>query len=304
MLPGERPMTRTEMERDEEFVNNALPGVEEQTGLDRANIHFSIVHTGLHGGFDYIVARPYLARTAIRLGENRPRQPNPDMWWVWDADMDEYTGWTAQATFGVDGYIEHPEDPRVAEFDRAMAERDEGRLDGGDPDDGDDTGEDFPSWGGRVTSGEPEAPPRDPNAPVRATIDLDDAEVAAREGLPAWEEHERFGVLVNSNGFAVVFDDPTGPAVGIVRYPDKGAVNVGGATPREAREQAEKFLANRPYKNAYERVLAGETEIGEETAAQPEPDKFDPPTTPAVPRAAVQKREWTTTPISSGDEDD
>jgi hypothetical protein len=290
-------MTATEQE-DAHFVANALPGLEEQTGFPRSRLHLSIVHTEAQGGWDFVIARPHLARLTVRLGEVALPQPNPDTWWVYDADVDESECWISQATFLPTGYINHGDDPRFEAFDAIMGAR--------AVDEPEDPDEDEPDalWDERIEirSGDEDSPPRNPHAPVTMSIDLDEADQAKREGLPAWEEHERFGVLVNEKGFAVVFDDPTGPAVGIVRYPDKTACSIKEPTPSKAREMAEKFLANRPYRTAMERVL-GEAEFDAEEPAPP-PLVDEPATSPAVPRPTPPKRQWGTVSINSVDDED
>lgn len=294
LFPGERLMTPTERD-DPHFRANALPGLDGQTGLTPGTrLHFSIVHTEANGGFDYVVVRPFLARTTVRIGRDDPPQPNPDTWWVWDADADESECWVPQATFTPEGYIDYRDDPRFADFDRTMEEREDDEPD--DPD---------PLWDPRVpVTGREDPTPRDPNAPVTATIDLDEHEVAEREGIGAWEEHEHFSVLLNENGFAVVDGGASGAVRTIVRYPDKTACTFNSESVKVAREQAEKFLAKRPYKTAMERVLGG-PDFDDEPAAKAEPEKpFDPPTSPAVPSARPVKRVWTTVPIDSAEDDD
>jgi len=275
----------------EGFAHNAYPNVQGGTGLSPSQVVFSIVPTGTGPGlrreYNYFVARPRLddpfgLRTGAIMGGD------PDRWWVFDEDIDETEGWIAQAVFTPDGFINYGGD------DGEGGGGDGGGLDGGDDED------DFGMLQG-VREEEPSAP-RNPHAPVTMSIDLDEADQAKREGLPAWEEHERFGVLVNEKGFAVVFDDPTGPAVGIVRYPDKTACSIKEPTPSKAREMAEKFLANRPYRTAMERVL-GEAEFDAEEPAPP-PLVDEPATSPAVPRPTPPKRQWGTVSINSVDDED
>lgn len=299
LFPGERPMTPTE-QRDADFVANAMPGLEEQTGFPRARLHLSIVHTEAQGGWDFVIARPHLARLTVQLGAVGVHPgPNPDLWWVYDADMDESECWISQATFTDAGYINHEADPRFGVFDHAMHEREEDEPE--DPDEPEDVGE---LWDERVEvrSGEDDSPPRDPNAPVTMSIDLDEHETAEREGIGAWEEHGAWAVLVTDQGTAVVFEGMIGGAAGLVRYADKTACEIKEQTGKAAREMAEKFLATRPYRTAMERVL-GEAEFDAPDPASPEAEP-EQPTSPAVPRPTPQKRQWTTVPISSADDED
>jgi hypothetical protein len=340
-------MTAAEM-ADEDFRYNALSEFPAQTGLAESDVVFSKVAQNVadQGVYEYIVARP------VHAPRGR-REPFPDRWWVYDADLDESECWVGQATFTPRGFINRPDDERFALFDDAADAReqnllgpDSGRIDLGlpgatanadpserlravlrqlghsdeqvahieataratrmefpederrDEDDGEDTGGMFPAWEGRVTHDEPSAP-RDPTAPVTATIDLEDHEVAEREGIGTWEEHGQYGVLMTDNGFAVVLGG--GSNSGIVRYPDKTACTVSGRNAQEARDQAEKFLAKRPYKTAAERILAGPDFDADDPVAEAPPE---PTTAPAVDRPKPTKRVWSTTPITSGEDDD
>lgn len=253
-----------------EFTENALPGFEDQTGFRPDAAHFSVVRTDAVGGYEHIVARPLIRPARGSFLRTPPLEPDPERWWVWDAEVAQTEGWIAQAVFTPDGFINHADDDRFETFDRTMAARD--------------------------APVDPTAA-RDPHAPVTVSIDLEEHEAAEREGVPAWEEHGDYGVLVTENGFAVV----TPPGSGIVRYPDKTAFTFTANGTRETRIQAEKYLANRPYKTAMERVL-DEPAFDED---DPIPEKaFDPPTCPAVPRAKPVKRVWKTVPITNGEDDD
>jgi hypothetical protein len=296
-------MTASE-EIEGDFVVNALPGLEGQTGLPRSAVHLSIVHTNWpisgvvvfpseEGGWDFVVARPYLARLTMSVWASvEPREPNPDIWWIYDADLDESECWVSQATFTPEGAINHEDDPRFDRFDRRML--------GDEPtnrrEDGEDMGEAFPSWGGETVSGEEVAAPRT-HGPVTVSIDLDEHESNAHEGLGSWEVHGDWCVLSTERGFAVVHNN-----VGVVRFPDKTACSVGGGDASEAKDQAERFLAKRPYKSAYERVLGDDDDL-EATPARPvmEPEA---PTRPAIPRPKPGKRVWNTIPMANKDEDD
>jgi hypothetical protein len=318
-FPGERLASGLER-RDPDFVNNALPGVEEQTGINPLFAVFTVVHTEANGGWDFILVRP---RVRLAPGPQAPQGialGDANMWWVYDADVDESECWIPQATFNAEGFVVFPEGSRFApmlnrsiDVDAVLADRDADaanlravlRPDGEDTDDsifpsydaGDDPGGAFPP-APRVTRGAPDPEPTARTGPVTTSLDLEDEEIAKREGLPNWEEHEHFAVLVNANGLAVVYEDPTGAAVGIVRYPDKTAATIRESNIRAVREQAEKFLANRPYRTAMQRVLE------EPSFDVPEPAAVEPETPAAPPRPPPQKRVWTTTPITSGDEDD
>jgi hypothetical protein len=295
-----------------------------QTNLPRDLAHFSVVPVGVGtaAGYNmrtdtplggYIVARPF--RTV--RGPRGLQVPDADRWWVFDSDVDETEGWVAQATFTPDGMIDYggPDGDgdlggggdggdggineliirpghgftmeQVLAASRAMEARGDDDSPPADEDDDDDD-LDFAPRG-------PSGPPRNPNAPVRMSIDLDDAETNRTEGLPAWEVHDDFAVLVNDKGFAVVHN-----SAGMVRYPDKTACTFSAGSGASARETAERFLATRPYKTAMQRVLEEPSfDTDDEPPAVPEA-----PAVPSVQRPAVAKRVWNTVPITSADEDD
>ena len=294
MFPGEREFTPEEVDGDLLDVVNAFAYVTEQTGLIHRSesfdstarqgrmpnlAHFSVVPARVEPLPGYIVCRPFRAIRGVGLAALSI--PDADRWWVFDSDLDEEdNAWVPQAVFTPDGFINHGPDA-----DWNMPE-------------GDD--DDLGVLAGGPRGGPPSAP-RDPNAPVRMSIDLEEHESAAAEGIPSWEDHDGWAVLSNPNGIAVVYE--AGP-VGIVRYPDKTACTIKAGTPSEAREMAEKFLANRPYKTAMERVLDDGTFDDEDA---PPPAAFAPteaPTRPTIPRPQAEKRVWRTVPIESAEEDD
>jgi hypothetical protein len=252
----------TAAERESEDFANALPGFESQTHVRPENARFYVVAVG---GFTFFIARPL-----VRRRRGTVETIDFDTWWVWD-DLSEDNGWIGQATLTEDGLIERPGALRA-------------RLDALAMDDDDEVDE--------------SSSDRDPHAPVTVSLDLEEHEAAKREGIGAWEEHNEYSVLVTDNGFAVV--QP--PGAGIVRYHDKTACTFLANGTNAAKTQAEKYLANRPYKNAYERVL-GEPEFGEESTQRTSPPSNGPPTEP-TPRPKPEKRVWKTVPITSADEDD
>jgi hypothetical protein len=283
--------------RDRDFTANALPGLAEQTGIIPRDAYLGIVHTTANGGWDFVVARPWT-----------PTEPNPHTWWIYDADVDESECWVSQATFTPDGRIDHHDDPRFAVFDHTYPETPEDQ-----PDEcgcachrnGFEVGcmdctcsvDDLPEAFHELRSRMPPSEPRNMNGPVTMSIDLDEAERAKAEGIPDWEEHGQWSVLANDKGFAVIFDDPAGATVGLIRYGDNTATPMRESNLQVARETAEKWLASRPYKTAAERILEGASFDAEE----PAPEVEDTPTSPAVPRPTPPKREWKTVPINSVD---
>ena len=296
------------------FAENALPNVERATGIRPANLAFSIVPVlGRGSGFSvpYEVINNYIVARPLRFG-SRPTA-DPERWWVFDLDVDETEGWIPQATFTPNGFIDY--------------DGDEGDPPGGsDPPDGpgrvpcgcachtngreegcmdcscysDAELDDLAEYARELMPVDPPPEPRNVNGPVTTTIDLDEVDQAKAEGIPAWEEHGHWHVLANDKGFAVIFDDPAGQAVGLIRYGDKTTTPMREQNIRVARETAEKWLASRPYKTAAERILDG----SEFDAEDPVPEVEDTPTSPAVPRPTPPKRQWSTVPINSVDEDE
>jgi hypothetical protein len=204
----------------------------------------------------------YVVARALRMGTHAR---DPDRWWVLDPDR----SWIAQAVYTPDGFINHSGDDRLDVF--PDEEADSSLL----------------------------PPPRDPHAPVTVSIDLEEHEAAEREGITTWEPYDGFSVLVTEQGFSVIYDNQ---GTGIVRYPDKTACIIKCGNVNEAREQAEKFLAKRPYRSAYDRVLGGPSFDEEDPA--PKAPSFEAPTNPAIPRPKPAKRVWSTVPIKRGEEDD
>lgn len=254
-------MTLAEIDKASELHHGAMPGFESLTGLRPFREAELRVIINWDASMTFVI-RPL----------NAHDEPDPDRWWIWDADVDESEGWVPQAVRTI--VYDEPESPALT---HAMATA----LD-------DDDVVEFLST--------PVSAPRNPKAPVTSTIELDDHETADREGLRAWEEHEHFAVLVTESGFAVV---NTSTATGIVRYPDKTACVIRAPIQAEARIQAEKYLAKRPYTTAYERVL-GEAEFDVEE----EPPREVAKPAPAQVRPKPGKRAWATVPIQSSEEDD
>lgn len=103
LFPGERPLTPQEV-ASEEFTDIALSYFSEQTGLRREEAAFS-VHIADAGGdvgpLRYFIARPLQPV----LGPTQQRYPDPNRWWIFDADVDETEGWRAQGTIAESGNI-------------------------------------------------------------------------------------------------------------------------------------------------------------------------------------------------------
>ncbi len=103
LFPGERPLFPAEA-ASSEFQHIALSHFSEQTGLRREEAAFS-VHIADAGGdvgrVRYFIARP--VRSV--LGPTQRREPDPDHWWIFDADVDESEGWRAQGTIAESGNI-------------------------------------------------------------------------------------------------------------------------------------------------------------------------------------------------------
>jgi hypothetical protein len=291
-FPGERLADVSELDNPR-WADNAMPTFAEQTGLTPEQAVFSIVRQTLSSRepWDYLVARPRFSVTgATPIAD-------PNRWWVFDEDVDETEGWIEQATFTPVGLIDYVQLGQRERLENGLTRAD---------DDGEDPGGLFPEGDMPVHGGDryDNTPPRDPNAPVTVSIDLDEHEAAEKEGTPSWEEHDTFAVLVNENGFAVVHQGGDG----IVRYPDHTACVIkasrsaslfGDAGNREARAQAEKFLAKRPYTTAYERVLGGP-----DFDAPEAPEEVAPAPVPNASRPKPEKRVWNTVSMSSAEDDD
>jgi hypothetical protein len=139
------------------------------------------------------------------------------------------------------------------------------------------------------------------------TIDLDDQDVATKEGLTSWEEHGDWHILITENGTATLLDTPR-PRYeelrlvrGIVRYRDKMSATVQEQNLTAAKATAEKFLAKRPYKTAFDRILEGPSY---DAPDPPAPVPAPPASTVEVVRPPTPKRVWKNVPITDGEDDD
>ena len=160
-----------------------------------------------------------------------------------------------------------------------------------------------------TSQGAPGEAPIIPLAPVRMTLDLDEQETSENEGLGTWETYSDlqgdFHILITEMGTAFLHEYPRPRyeelrlVQGIVRYRDKTTVMVKANDSQTAKALAEKYLAKRPYKTAYDRILEGPS-FDEPDPLAPEPVKLAPT---AAPRPKAEKRVWKTVPIDSGDKD-
>jgi hypothetical protein len=151
-----------------------------------------------------------------------------------------------------------------------------------------------------------ESPP-DNRGPVTMTIDLDEQEIAEREGLTGWEMHSGlqgdFHVLIAEKGMAVLHQLPyedSRQVQGIIRYHDKTSVMIKALNSQDARALAEKYLAKKPYQNAFEKIMEGAS-YDEPDPPAPEPPKVTPRV--AATRPKIERRVWNSVPIDSGDDD-
>jgi hypothetical protein len=108
-FPGERATDEADTQ-GEEFANNARPALMQHlgpsAGLAPSEWFISVVSMvieGLEEPYDYFIARPPYNR------RSNERRPHPDVWWVWDADVDDTEGWVSQATFTDEGLIDYPD---------------------------------------------------------------------------------------------------------------------------------------------------------------------------------------------------
>lgn len=106
IFPGERPLTLEERSSGE-FAHSALSHFQEQTRLRPEQASFSVVQVAWQGQQVILnfIARPFLSV----LGPTQQRRPDPDRWWIFDADVDESEVWRAQAIIGGEGTLIAPD---------------------------------------------------------------------------------------------------------------------------------------------------------------------------------------------------
>jgi hypothetical protein len=92
LFQGERPLTPEERASDR-FEHNALAHFSAQTGHLPTLTSFSVVPTNV--GL-FFVARPM---------QPHLRRADPDVWFIFDEDVDETEGWISQGIFNSEGYI-------------------------------------------------------------------------------------------------------------------------------------------------------------------------------------------------------
>ena len=286
LFPGERAILATEGEPGSLFHDLVLTECRIGTGRRVNSLHFTAVP--VEGTTVPIyVARPFYqwARSIF------------DQWWVYNPDADPYRHWIAQGRIDTYGRVWPPQ----TDHDTPHEESD---LPNVPQEENDQALNDLWTSSWDANGSEPAAPPiefesSDQEMKVTMTIDLDDGDVAEKEGLPAWEEHGAFHVLVNENGMAVV-DDSRALVRGFVRYRDKTSTLFNEPNITTAKATAEKCLANKPYMNVYEHLLAG-SPFDEPDPVEPE--AVLPEVVVDVPRPVPTKRVWKSVPISAGDED-
>lgn len=147
---------------------------------------------------------------------------------------------------------------------------------------------------------------KEDKGPVRMTLDLDDGEVAEKEGIAStWEEYESFHLFFAEQGMAVLVEEQNQHSgacyvLGLVRYKDRTSIRIRGDNLREAKTNAEKFLAKRPYKTAFDRILEGPSY---DAPDPPLPVQAKPEPAVAVVRPPTPKRVWKNVPITDGEDD-
>jgi hypothetical protein len=324
LFPGERAILATEEEPGSFFHDLVLTECRLGTGQPAHNLYFTAVPVEGTTVPTY-VARPFDQWASSIF----------DQWWVYNPDADPYRHWIAQGRIDTYGRVWPPQTDHdmVDEDDLGNPSRVNVDLTDGDLVIGTDSEgydvyaptpheeSDLPnvpqeendqalndlwtsSWD--ANGSEPAAPPmefesRDPEMKVTMTIDLDDGDVAEKEGLPAWEEHGAFHVLANENGTATIVEPVNAMMFrGFVRYRDKTSTLFNEHNITAAKATAEKCLANKPYKNAYEHLLAG-SPFDEPDPVEPE--AVLPEAVVDVPRPLPTKRVWKSVPISAGEDD-
>lgn len=113
IFAGERQMTPEER-ASEAFNDNALAHFQAQTRLLPTLTSFSIVPTAVG---HFFCARPI---------EPHLRRANPDVWWIFDEDIDETEGWIERGIFNNEGYIAYDNEglePRRAPLPEAVTPR-------------------------------------------------------------------------------------------------------------------------------------------------------------------------------------
>ena len=105
-FPGERPLTMEEA-ASPDFGSTALSYFREQTELVPEQAAFSRLETAVPniGRVLFYIARPL--RSAV--GPTQQRSPDPDTWWVFDADVDESEGWRLHGAIMANGLIMLPD---------------------------------------------------------------------------------------------------------------------------------------------------------------------------------------------------
>ena len=302
------------------FQNQVLTSVQLGTGLPTYLIHFSVVPDS---------RRPNSIRPVIYVA--RPLEEwaarNTDRWWLYDDDHASevrHPRWVPQGGIRNGSVVVPTLDPdtrfsSLLDDEDTDDRRQERREHEADLLDGDDLDAPYRNLLDNL-DGEPVEDPddtpdsepprtelnqREPEMKVTMTINLDDGDIAEKEGIPAWEEHGTFHILANENGTAIVVEPAIGAGGlirGVVRYKDKTSTLFNEPNVTSARAVAEKCLANKPYKNAYDHLLEG-SPFDEPDPVEPEAIASKPVSAPEAPRPPPTKRVWKNVPITAGDED-
>jgi hypothetical protein len=105
LFPGERFISAADAVREGIGVEIITTELTAQTGRCPEQVNFSLVPVQLAGDtFQYLLARPHTSP-----GIQNRFESEPDIWWVYDADLDDSRSWLAQAIFTDTGHIAYDE---------------------------------------------------------------------------------------------------------------------------------------------------------------------------------------------------